>query len=311
MEGILDVYDLLKFVESDHFAPPEPIQEDAELNQPEAPDLAPAADAAERSRGIHNLGDEDAKRCKLAFSLIQRAMDDSQFHLVRNVTRGDCYTAWKKIADRHARKTMSARRQLRQKFHSITMGNIPTTDVSVFIEEIRTVRNQLVAMGEVVEKSDMLTVFLEGLSEEYLPIVNVIDGIGNDTFEEACSKVVDFAHKLYNRYRDGKRAPITGLYAGTDQSHKRGREKSNRTAGHQSHKRGRDNSGRPFQGICFACGKKGHRKADCQSKHGSKRRNQPNEHGRGQNKRQRGKPDRRGSDGPDFTFYRHHTSPKL
>ena len=50
MEGSLDVYDLLKFVESDHFAPPEPIQEDAELNQPEAPNLAPATDAAEIPR---------------------------------------------------------------------------------------------------------------------------------------------------------------------------------------------------------------------------------------------------------------------
>ena len=257
--GLLDALDLLKYVQNDYFKPDEQVA-NGDQNQ------APAVGADEQHRGIHNLSDDDAKKCKLAFSLIQRAMEESQYHLVHNVTRGDCFTAWAKIAKRYARNTLAARLQIRQQFHSTTMESIPTTDVSVFIERLRSLAIQMKEMGEVVEKSDMLACLLHGLGDQFDPIVDIIEGIGSATFDDACDKISDYAQKLETAHREAKAAPITGLLADTPGYHKRSRQddSADDSAYPALVKR------RPFRGDCYNCGKKGHRQAECRSKRRSR-----------------------------------------
>ena len=256
--GLLDALDLLKYVHNDYFEPDEHVANSDQNQNP--------GGAAEQHRGIHNLPDDDAKKCKLAFSLIQRAMEESQYHLVHNVTRGDCFTAWTKIAKRYARNTLAARLQIRQQFHSTTMESIPTTDVSVFIERLRSLAIQMKEMGEVVEKSDMLACLLHGLGEQFDPIVDIIEGIGSATFDDACDKISDYAQKLETAHREAKTAPITGLLADTRGYHKRPRQDdaADDSAYLAPVKR------RPFRGDCYNCGKKGHRQAECRSKRRSR-----------------------------------------
>ncbi|KAF0706886.1 hypothetical protein AaE_013899 [Aphanomyces astaci] len=111
------------------------------------------------------------KRMKKAFAMICLCLDDSQLSLVR--TSANAMEAWKRLEDHYEKKTLANKLYLRRKFFSTIMEE--GSDMLTHINQLKTLAEQLEAVGAPVSEDDLVITLLCSLSESYDVLITALE----------------------------------------------------------------------------------------------------------------------------------------
>ena len=158
--------------------------------------------------------------------------------------------AWKKLEENFEKKSNARVIQLRKKLASMKLTG--GQSIAEYLSEIREVKVDLEAAGQSVTDTELVVFALNGLPSEYATLVEFLE------MGESALTLDDIQPKLMQREQKLK------LLDGVDES-----EERDMTAAFVAQKENvteRNASRRTDTRTCYACGEKGHIKADCRKR---------------------------------------------
>ncbi|KAG6615844.1 gag-pol polyprotein [Phytophthora cinnamomi] len=111
------------------------------------------------------------RKSRKALAIICLAMEDSQLPLVRSAK--DAYDAWSKLEGHFEKKSLANKLFLRRRFFTTMMAE--GDDVLEHINKIKTLAEQLDAVGAPVSEDDLVITLLGSLSESYQFLITVLE----------------------------------------------------------------------------------------------------------------------------------------
>jgi transposase InsO family protein len=181
------------------------------------------------------------KKSRKALAIICLAMEDAQLPLVRSAT--GAYDAWSKLESHFEKKSLANKLFLRRRFFTTMMDE--GDDVLAHINKLKTLAEQLDAIGAPVSEDDLVITLLGSLSESYQFLITALESRADTlTWELVTSRLL---------HEDMKRKEQGGDGAASGQAFMTGDRKR---------------SVRPVKktGACNYCGKVGHWIAECPSR---------------------------------------------
>uniref|UniRef100_A0AAV1UT75 Uncharacterized protein n=1 Tax=Peronospora matthiolae TaxID=2874970 RepID=A0AAV1UT75_9STRA len=173
------------------------------------------------------------RKSRKALAIICLAMEDSQLPLVRSAS--GAYDAWSRLEGHFEKKSLANKLFLRRRFFTAKMEE--GDDVLSHINKIKTLAEQLDAVGAPVSEDDLVITLLGSLSESFAFLITALESRADSlSWELVTSRLL---HKDMKRKDQGS----DGVAAG--QAFMTGEKKR---------------SGRPLKktGACNYCGKMGH-----------------------------------------------------
>uniref|UniRef100_A0AAV1T8D3 Uncharacterized protein n=1 Tax=Peronospora matthiolae TaxID=2874970 RepID=A0AAV1T8D3_9STRA len=185
------------------------------------------------------------RKSRKALAIICLAMEDSQLPLVRSAK--DAYDAWSRLEGHYEKKSLANKLFLRRRFFTTMMGE--GDDVLEHINRLKTLVEQLDAVGAPVSEDDLVITLLASLSESYQFLITALESRADSlSWELVTSRLL---HEDMKRKEQG--GGIEGAAHGQAQAFM-----------------SRDNKrkARPAKktGACHNCGKQGHWIAECPSR---------------------------------------------
>lgn len=181
------------------------------------------------------------RKSRKAMAAIYLAMEDFQLPLVRSAS--DAYDAWSRLEDHFEKKSLANKLFLRRRLFTVTMEE--GDDVLEHINKVKTLAEQLEAVGAPVSADDLVITLLGSLSESYQFLITALESRADTlTWELVSSRLL---------HEDMKRKEQGGSVDGA-------------THGQAFMTRdNKRNKGRPVKktGACHNCGKMGHWIAEC------------------------------------------------
>eukprot|EP00644_Phytophthora_capsici_P019050 jgi/Phyca11/133206/e_gw1.358.9.1 len=107
------------------------------------------------------LEERDLWESRKALAIICLAMEDSQLPLVRSAN--DAYDAWSRLEGHFEKKSLANKLFLRRRFFTTVM--VEGDDVLEHINKIKTLAEQLDAVGAPVSEDDLVITLLASLNE--------------------------------------------------------------------------------------------------------------------------------------------------
>lgn len=169
------------------------------------------------------------------------SMEDSQLPLVRSAS--GAFDAWSELEDHYEKKSLANKLFLRRRFFTAMMEE--GDDVLAHISKLKTLAEQLDAVGAPVSEDDLVITLLGSLSESYQFLITALESRSDTlTWELVTSRLL---------HEDMKRKEQGGGEAVVGQAFMMSDKKRN---------------GRPAKktGACNYCGKMGHWIAECPSR---------------------------------------------
>uniref|UniRef100_A0AAV1TPN9 DUF4219 domain-containing protein n=1 Tax=Peronospora matthiolae TaxID=2874970 RepID=A0AAV1TPN9_9STRA len=111
------------------------------------------------------------RKLRKALAIICLAMEDSQLPLVRSAE--NAYDAWSRLEGHYEKKSLANKLFLRRRFFTTTMGE--GDDVLEHINKLKTLAEQLDAVGAPVSKDDLVITLLASLSESYQFLITALE----------------------------------------------------------------------------------------------------------------------------------------
>ncbi|KAG6614416.1 Copia proteinlike [Phytophthora cinnamomi] len=111
------------------------------------------------------------RKSRKALAIICLAMEDSQLPLVRSAK--DAYDAWSKLEGHFEKKSLANKLFLRRRFFTTMMAE--GDDVLEHINKIKTLAEQLDAVGAPVSEDDLVITLLGSLSESYQFLITALE----------------------------------------------------------------------------------------------------------------------------------------
>ena len=153
--------------------------------------------------GIEELSDTDKKdEAKVdahkkmsdeAYGILVLCMHNDVFHIIQDADEGNAAQVWKRLKDHYERNTKANQLHLQRLLSNIKMKE---TDLfSEFSARIKSLTRQLKGMGITTGDTQCLGYLLNGLPEDFDPVVTAITAGGTCTFEKAVALIKDFALK--------------------------------------------------------------------------------------------------------------------
>ena len=181
------------------------------------------------------------KKSRKALAMICLAMEDSQLPLVRSAT--GAHDAWSRLEGHFEKKSLANKLFLRRRFFTTMMEE--GDDVLSHINKLKTLAEQLDAVGAPVSEDDLVITLLGSLSESYQFLITALESRADTlTWELVTSRLL---------HEDMKRKEQGGDGAALGQAFMSSEGKP---------------KGRPAKraGVCNHCGKNGHWAAECRSR---------------------------------------------
>ncbi|KAF1318445.1 Integrase catalytic core protein, partial [Globisporangium splendens] len=195
------------------------------------------------------------KKSRKALAIICLALEDSQLPLVRSAS--GAHDAWSKLEAHFEKKSLANKLSLRRRFFTAMMedGN----DVLQHINKLKTLAEQLDAVGAPVSEEDLVITLLGSLSESYQFLITALESRADTlTWGLVTARLM---------HEDMKRKEQHGEGFASDQAFMTSDSKR---------------KGRPMKktGACRHCGKHGHWIAECPTRNqeNSDRRRQQHAH---------------------------------
>ena len=182
-------------------------------------------------------------KSRKAMAVICLSMEDSQLPLVRSAS--GAFDAWSKLVDHFEKKSLANKLFLRRRFFTTMMED--GDDVLSHINNLKTLAEQLKAVGAPVCEDDLVITLLGRLGDSYQFLITALES-RSDTlnWELVTSRLL---HEEMKRKEHG---------GGVDGA----------TKGQAFMTRDNQRKGRPVKknGACHNCGKMGHWIAECTSR---------------------------------------------
>ncbi|KAF1332517.1 reverse transcriptase, partial [Globisporangium splendens] len=181
------------------------------------------------------------RKSRKAMATIYLAMEDSQLPLVRSAS--GAHDAWSKLEDHFEKKSLANKLFLRRRFFMAMMEE--GDDVLAHINKVKTLAEQLDAVGAPVSEDDLVITLLGSLSESYQFLITALESrSGTLTWELVTSRLL---------HEDMKRKEQGGDGVAAGQAFMTGDKKRSTWPGKKT-------------GACNYCGKTGHWIAECPSR---------------------------------------------
>ncbi|RVW40422.1 Retrovirus-related Pol polyprotein from transposon RE1 [Vitis vinifera] len=176
MEAILIGYDLQKFIDGSHPAPPTTITTNNVVS------TNPAYQTWLRQD-------------KLLFGALVGTLSPTLVPLITQSKTS--YEAWKILANTYARPSRGHIKQLKDHLKNITKGSQSITD---YMQSIKTRADELAALGKPLDQEDLIEKVLEGLNENYQSIIDAVNGRDSTiSFDELHEKLINKELSLRNK----------------------------------------------------------------------------------------------------------------
>ena len=111
------------------------------------------------------------RKSRKAMAIICLAMEDSQLPLVRSAS--GAFNAWSKLEDHFEKKSLANKLFLRRRFFTTMMDE--GDDVLEHINKLKTLAEQLDAVGAPVSEDDLVITLLGSLSESYQFLITALE----------------------------------------------------------------------------------------------------------------------------------------
>lgn len=181
------------------------------------------------------------RKSRKALAIICLAMEDSQLPLVRSAK--DAYDAWSRMEGHFEKKSLANKLFLRRRFFTTMMGE--GDDVLEHINKVKTLAEQLDAVGAPVSEDDLVITLLASLSESYQFLITALESRADSlTWELVTSRLL---------HEDLKRKEQGGGTEGTAHGQAFMTSGNGKSKGRQAQK----------TSACHYCGEQGHWIAKC------------------------------------------------
>ncbi|PSE80611.1 hypothetical protein C7G70_19190, partial [Acinetobacter baumannii] len=111
------------------------------------------------------------RKSRKALAIICLAMEDSQLPLVRSAK--DAFDAWSRLEGHFEKKSLANKLFLRRRFFTTMMAE--GDDVLEHINKIKTLAEQLDAVGAPVSEDDLVITLLASLNESYQFLITALE----------------------------------------------------------------------------------------------------------------------------------------
>ncbi|RVW26307.1 Retrovirus-related Pol polyprotein from transposon RE1 [Vitis vinifera] len=176
MEAIFIGYDLQKFIDGSHPAPPTTISTNNVIS------TNPAYQTWLRQD-------------KLLFGALVGTLSPTLVPLITQSKTS--YEAWQILANTYARPSRGHIKQLKDHLKNITKGSQSITD---YMQSIKTRADELAALGKPLDQEDLIEKVLEGLDENYQSIIDAVNGRDSTiSFDELHEKLINKELSLRNK----------------------------------------------------------------------------------------------------------------
>ncbi|TMW61094.1 hypothetical protein Poli38472_014555 [Pythium oligandrum] len=181
------------------------------------------------------------KKSRKALAMICLAMEDSQLPLVRSAS--GAHDAWSRLEGHFEKKSLANKLFLRRRFFTTMMEE--GDDVLGHINKLKTLAEQLDAVGASVSEEDLVITLLGSLSESYQFLITALESRSDTlTWELVTSRLL---HEDMKRKEQGGDGTTPGSAFMTSDWKRKGRPVKK-------------------SGACNHCGKMGHWIAECPSR---------------------------------------------
>src|SRR5512145_3349195 len=144
------------------------------------------------------------KKSRKALAIICLAMEDSQLPLVRSAT--GAHDAWSKLESHFEKKSLANKLFLRRRFFTTMMEE--GDDVLAHINKLKTLAEQLDAVGAPVSDDDLVITLLGSLSESYQFLTTALESRSDTlTWELVTSRLL---HEDMKRKEQGGDGAVVG-----------------------------------------------------------------------------------------------------
>ncbi|RVW36896.1 Retrovirus-related Pol polyprotein from transposon RE1 [Vitis vinifera] len=125
---------------------------------------------------------------RLIFSALLGAISVSLQPLIARTTTS--LDAWQTLANTYAKPSRGHIKQLKEQLKRCTKGS---KSISEYMQEIKTRVDELALLGKPVDDEDLIDRVLEGLSDEYKSVIDVINAL------DTSISFAEFHEKLLNK----------------------------------------------------------------------------------------------------------------
>ncbi|KAG6619088.1 Copia proteinlike [Phytophthora cinnamomi] len=185
------------------------------------------------------------RKSRKALAIICLAMEDSQLPLVRSAK--DAHDAWSRLEGHFEKKSLANKLFLRRRFFTTMMAE--GDDVLEHINKIKTLAEQLDAVGAPVSEDDLVITLLGSLSESYQFLITALESRADSlSWELVTSRLQheDMKRKEQGGGVDGAAHDQGQAFMTSDNGKRKGRQATANKAS-----------------ACHYCGEQGHWIAKC------------------------------------------------
>lgn len=244
IETILIGYDLQKFIDGSHLAPPEKITKDNK----------------EESNPEHTTW---VRQDKLIFGALVGTLLPSIIPIITQSKT--CHEFWQVLANTYARPSRGHIKQIKDQLKRITQGALTISD---YMQSIKARADELAVLGKPLDQEDLIEKILDELDDEYQSVIDAVNGRETTiSFDELHEKLIN--KELTLQQKSGP-SPLPTTANPTNTKTKSGLHNNRFSSfspktSHGEQKLPPDGrfSPRPFLGRCQWCSTKGHVLANC------------------------------------------------
>ena len=219
---------------------------------------------------VENQWKKDVKEWRngeaVAKQQIASSIPDSIFLKIR--ASGSAYGIWKALEDHFQKRSKMVAIDLRRRIQNQRCGD--KDDIVAHFATLRTMREDLAAMGQKLEDTDFYAIVMGSLPTSYDPYISAVN---------ATSSVLGTTLSA-----DDLILTVTEEYERRTLKAKSGKKGADNAAFHSSDAGKDQKGGQKRKGNCHNCGKKGHWTRDCYAEGGGKEGQGPKQKGKGKGK---------------------------
>jgi transposase InsO family protein len=201
---------------------------------------------------------------------IASSIPDSLFMKIR--TKGSAYEIWKELENHFQNRSRMVSVDLRRRIQETRCAE--KGDMLSHFANLRTMREDLAAMGQPLSENDFYAIILGSLPASYDPYISAVNATSSVlgktiSADELMLTVTEEYERRNLKYKTGKKDDNAAFYSNDSEKGEKGDSSA---------------SSKKKNVVCHNCHKKGHYKSECWAKGGGKEGQGPKQKGKGKSK---------------------------
>ena len=201
---------------------------------------------------------------------IASSIPDSLFMKIR--TKGSAYEIWKELENHFQNRSRMVSVDLRRRIQDLRCAE--KGDMVTHFATLRTMREDLAALGQALDENDFYTIILGSLPASYDPYISAVNATSSVlgktiSADDLMLTVTEEYERRSLKSKSGKKDDNSAFYSNDSEKGDKG---------------GSSTNSKKKNVVCHNCHKKGHYKSDCWAPGGGKEGQGPKQKGKGKSK---------------------------